>query len=176
MKKILITFILNSLFLLVSAQEAKFIAKVSKTMGHLDTKFKIEFSLENANGSQFTPPNFEDFTIVGGPSTSSNMSIINGTVTQSLSYIYLIKPKKIGNLTVPPATIKVNGEVLKTEKLKIKVEKSNTEDEEEAAIKENERQSPSPNADNNDFFEQFFGRQPVPKKEEAKKKRKTYTL
>jgi hypothetical protein len=165
------------------AQDAKFSVKVSKTTVNTNTKFKVEFVLENAGNGQFQAPKFEDFTVVGGPNQSSQMSIMNGEVSQSMTYTYMLMPKKTGEFVLPAASMKLKNETLKTEKVKIKVTEPSDEDDDEAsAIEENERiktpESSMQNPFGNDLFQQFFQQMPraTPKKEDGRKKRKSYNL
>ncbi len=149
------------------AQEAKFTATVSKSTVALDSKFKVEFKLENAQGSNFQAPDFENFTLLGGPSTSSAMSIVNGEVTQSISYVYYLKPKEKGSFTLDAATIKAGGKALTTEAVTIQV----VEETEEGAEEEIPQQA--------DPFSHFFQRRmptPQPKQEAPRKQRKTYKI
>ena len=149
----------------VLAQEVKFTATVSRSTVALNSKFKVEFKLENAQGGQFKAPDFEDFELVGGPSTNSSMSIVNGEVTQSISYVYYLRPKELGEFRVKPASVKVNGKEVKTEELDIKVV-------EEVSGEEEEIQQMDPFGN---MFPYHF-QQPQPKKEAPKKKRKNYSI
>jgi hypothetical protein len=152
----------------VLAQEVKFTATVSRSTVALNSKFKVEFKLENAQGGNFKAPDFEDFELVGGPSTNSSMSIVNGDVTQSISYVFYLKPKEVGAFRVKPASVKVNGKEVKTEELDITVvEEIDGGGEEEEQIQQM------------DPFGSMFPfrfQQPQPAKELPKKKRKSYSI
>jgi hypothetical protein len=151
----------------VLAQEAKFTATVSKETVALNSKFKLEFKLENAQGTNFQAPDFDDFIVVGGPSTSSSMSIINGEVTQSISYVYYLKPKETGSFTVKAAKIKAGNKDLKTEKLSIKV------------VEGGDAEMEDENTELRDPFNGFFQQRipsPQPKQETPRKKRKAYQI
>src|ERR1035437_7682695 len=76
-----------------------FRADVSNTKVALSESFQIDFTLEGANGN-ITPPAFNNFTVVSGPSTSSNYQMINGTVSQSIPYSYILTPQKKGKFTI----------------------------------------------------------------------------
>lgn len=83
-------------------------------------EYKIE--LENANGTNLKIPKFEGFTIVSGPMQSSGDRMVNGRiVSRKKGYSYTLLPAKVGNLTIPPATVQVNGKTLKTKSINIKV-------------------------------------------------------
>ncbi len=119
MKNIL-TYILLFSSLLLKAQDFK--VDVSSKLVGLNETFEITFSL-NQSGKNFTPPSFNDFTIIRGPSQSSSTSIINGNITKEISYSYVLKPKKIGVFTILPATIKVRNNTIGTSPVSIQVKK-----------------------------------------------------
>ena len=119
--------IVSFLFLLVMgmpalAQEGPtFKVQVSSDSVLLGNIFIVKFILENAQGEQFEAPEFSEFEIVAGPSYSSNMSIVNGEMNQSVSYIYYLKPRDIGNFFIHPASIATKESVLETDPLEIMV-------------------------------------------------------
>ena len=86
--------------------------------------FQVTFKLDGAKGNAFQPPSFEGFTVVGGPSTSTSMSIINGRTSQSMSYTYALMPKSSGVKEIGSAAIKVGGNTLRTTPIKINVLKA----------------------------------------------------
>lgn len=87
----------------------------------VDGYFEVTFTLRNATGSDFTPPLFQHFTVLSGPSSSSSMQIVNGQVTREVAYSYTLQPEKPGKFVIGPASIKANGKKLKTESLIIQV-------------------------------------------------------
>jgi hypothetical protein len=58
--------------------------------------FEVIFSIKNAEGSDFVPPSFNGFKVVGGPNLQSSRTIINGTVSQSTNYGYYCGNDKSG--------------------------------------------------------------------------------
>lgn len=123
MKKSLFLFL--SLFLGYQAgfsqENARFTVKVSMDSILYGHYFQAVFTLENAKGENFQAPSFEDFQVVSGPNFSSSFSMINGEVTQSVSYTFYLEPKEIGNYYIQPASISVGEQMLETEPLEILV-------------------------------------------------------
>lgn len=89
----------------------------------LDGYFDVVFTLAGANGTQFAPPSFKDFVILSGPSTSTSMQIINGNVSREMSFSYTLQASKTGTLSIGSASIKVNGNTLRTKPISIDVVK-----------------------------------------------------
>jgi hypothetical protein len=84
-------------------------------------RFQIYFILENAQGSNFTPPNFKGFTVLSGPFPSSNMQWVNGVMTSSISYSYILQAAEPGKHTIGPATITAGGKKLQTNPIDITI-------------------------------------------------------
>jgi hypothetical protein len=107
----------------VLAQEVTFTGSVNKkTMSRLST-IQLTFTLKNAQPEGFTPPSLNNFTIISGPATSTNMHIVNGAVTRSVSYTYMIQPKVEGKITIGPAFMRANGKKMKSAPITIDVVK-----------------------------------------------------
>jgi len=102
------------------AQDApKFTVQVGSDSILLGNYFEVKFILENAKGRNFSAPEFENFSIVGGPNQSSSFSMINGEVSQSLSYSYFLQPISEGNFYIEPASIEVDGSFLESAPMEI---------------------------------------------------------
>lgn len=172
MRRLLTLIILFSAFLLSAQENPTFKVEVSTDSVLMDNYFEVKFTLENVEGRQFSPPNFDDFQVIAGPNTSSSMSIVNGDITQSMSYSYYLKPKDIGNYYIPPASIEANGQFIESEPIEISIHPNP-----DGII-----QRPPQQQDNffdpfNDGFLKDFDRQmpaspPIPERKEASKKKK----
>ncbi|QOD59709.1 protein BatD [Polaribacter haliotis] len=101
------------------AQEATIQAKVSKNKLGLNQRLRIVFSINKQGGENFTPPNFTNFRVVGGPSQSVSQSWVNGKTTFSQSYTYIIQPTRKGELSIGTASVKIGGKTIKTDPIKI---------------------------------------------------------
>ena len=116
---------LTILILLISAQgilaQVTFKAAVSKTELGLNERLRIEFSIDKQGGDDFTPPDFKNFKVLAGPSQSSSFSSINGRTSYKLTYTYVIQPLSKGNFSIPSASITYNGDVIKSNTVRIVV-------------------------------------------------------
>ncbi|RLD43240.1 MAG: hypothetical protein DRI86_10310 [Bacteroidetes bacterium] len=92
----------------------------------LGGQFRLTYSINQ--DADFTGPEFNDFQLLGGPSTSSStsMQIINGRTssTTKKSYTYYVKAIKLGKLKLPIATVSVNEKVYKSAPISIEVVKN----------------------------------------------------
>jgi oxygen tolerance protein BatD len=116
---------LNILILLLTSQVAltqvTFKTTVSKTELGLNERLRIEFSIDKQGADDFTPPSFNNFKVLAGPSQSSSFSSINGKTTYKLTYIYIIQPTVKGTFTIPSASITYEGQTIKSNTVRISV-------------------------------------------------------
>lgn len=106
---------------LMAQDGARFTVEVSTDSILFGNYFKVTFTLENARGNEFSAPDFSEFHVVSGPNQASSMSIVNGAMTQSISYSYYLEPKDIGNFYIQPASVAVEGQVMETLPIEVMV-------------------------------------------------------
>lgn len=116
-----LTYILLSLFALSSfGAKVQFTAKTSHQVVEVGQRFQITFTV-NSRGGNFTPPDFNDFRLLGGPNQSQSMQYINGQVSHSTSLSYILAATEEGTFTIGAASITVDGESYETDPIEIKV-------------------------------------------------------
>ncbi|CAI8259759.1 MAG: Uncharacterised protein [Polaribacter sp. SA4-10] len=119
--KIYISIFVSILSIALVAQEAKLTTTVSKNKLGLNQRLRVEFSINKQGGDNFTPPRFQNFRIVGGPSQSISQSYFNGKSSYKQSYSYIVQPTKKGILIIPAASIDVDGNKIKSAPVKVRV-------------------------------------------------------
>jgi hypothetical protein len=108
-------------------------------------RFRVTWEL-NAGGSNFSAPQISDFRVLGGPNQSTSMQYINGSMTQSISFSYILEAKKEGEFTIAPATIQANGNTIASNEVKIRVVKGQPSTNSQAGgQKSNQNASGNPN-------------------------------
>lgn len=112
---------LIALFSLQAQQNISFSVSVSSDSILLGNQFEARFTLKNAKGENFQAPIFDEFDVISGPNTSSSATIINGAMTQSITYTYRLRPRDIGNYFIPPASVEIEGNIVETQPLEIMV-------------------------------------------------------
>ena len=103
------------------AQEVSFKTTISKNRLGLNERLRITFSINKQGADDFTPPYFKNFKVLAGPMQSTNFSYVNGKQSFEQSYTYTIQPKKRGAFTIPSASIKIDGNVIKSNTVKVTV-------------------------------------------------------
>jgi hypothetical protein len=104
--------------------QIEFKTSVSKNKLGVNQRFRVEFTVNKQGADNFKVPAFSNFKVVGGPSSSVNQSWINGKVSYSQSYIYILEPKREGELIIEPASIEYNKQIIKSNSVKISVSKA----------------------------------------------------
>lgn len=104
------------------------------TVGQYD-RFQVDFVFEggDVNGlSNYRPPAFNGLRVLSGPNQSSSMSIINGRVSGSLTFSYILQPINVGEFTIASASVDYGGRTFKTDPLKIRIEKGTPQQQKES--------------------------------------------
>jgi len=117
MKRYLILFLCCFQGLMAQVQ---FEAKVSKTTLGINERLRVDFVM-NDDGDNFSPPAFDGFKVIAGPSQQVSQSWINGKVTFNKIYSYFLLPTERGVQTIKQATIDIRGQIYKTTPIKITV-------------------------------------------------------
>lgn len=108
----------------LAAQEASFTAEApSKVV--MGQQFQLSYVFANMDPKDFRAPEFDDFEVLFGPSTSvsSSTQIIQGKRTSSVQrrFTYYLAPKKEGTFTIPAATATHKKEKISSNTLSITV-------------------------------------------------------
>lgn len=122
--KVYISFLVTLFNLTLFAQEATLSVAVSKNKLGVNQRLRVEYNINKQGGDNFKQPSFRNFKVVGGPSQSVSQSWVNGTVSFSQSYTYIIQPKRIGEFDLPSASIEIDGKKIVSKPVKIIVTKA----------------------------------------------------
>ena len=123
MKKILLILIIFGNVCASFAQEVEFKASAPAQV-IMGRPFQLSYSV-NQRAKDLRAPEFVDFDYVAGPYTSqsSSTSFVNGKRTSSfnLTFTYTLMANKEGTFTIPPASIKVDGDTYTSNGVRITV-------------------------------------------------------
>jgi len=88
----------------------------------LEEQLEVKYTLKNTKAlGVFETPVFEGFQLLAGPMTSQSMSIINGDMTQTASYTFILKPTDLGIFLIPSTSIETEEGFLVTEEVALVV-------------------------------------------------------
>ena len=123
MKKILSIVLFVGIALGAFADEVVFKASAPKQVV-VGKPFQVTYTV-NQRSRDLRAPEFTDFEVLSGPytSTSSSTSFVNGrrTSTFEQTYTYMLMALKAGTFTIGPATVKVDGDPVQSNGVRIEV-------------------------------------------------------
>ena len=135
MKKILLILFIFGNVCASFAQEVEFKASAPAQV-IMGRPFQLSYSV-NQRAKDLRAPEFVDFDYVAGPYTSqsSSTSFVNGKRTSSfnLTFTYTLMANKEGTFTIPPASIKVDGDTYTSNGVRITVLPADEPDDASAA-------------------------------------------
>lgn len=121
MKRFILLWLLVGLYQVVSA--AQFMATIDKARGTLEDTFYLTLQVEGVrqtNRPQLS--NSPDFTY-NYQGQSSQMQIVNGKMFSKIEFRYALIPKRLGSLTVPQASVVLDGKTYHSNPITITVTK-----------------------------------------------------
>jgi hypothetical protein len=128
MEKVIKTWLLIISFMLPGmgilwAQGVQFTTAVSSTQIGVGEPFRVQFTINNAsNISGFQAPAFHGFEILSR-SQSQSTSIINGKVSQSVTFEFILQANAQGRYTIAGAKARIDGDRMQSNPISVSVEK-----------------------------------------------------
>ena len=107
-----------------NAQDGTFTASANPNPVAAAEQFQLTltFSGTDINGlKNFKPPNFNQFVVISGPNQSTSRQWVNGAMSGSLSYVYMLYARQPGKYTIGAANIEYKGKNLSSNPLTINV-------------------------------------------------------
>ncbi|MBN3040015.1 MAG: protein BatD, partial [Candidatus Omnitrophica bacterium] len=120
-----ITFFLSVVFFMLSfscfSEDISFDVSVDRKTASLGSGIELRLNFRGTQSiRQPQLPEIEGFSqSYIGP--SSNINIVNGRVSSSISHIYRLLPLKVGDLMIPSLTVEYNGQTFTSEPIAIKI-------------------------------------------------------
>jgi BatD DUF11 like domain len=104
--------------------QSAFTASVDKDQVAFGDYFQLTFTFEGSQGGKnFRPPAFNNFMVLSGPNQSTRMQIVNGAVSSSISYTYILQPRDEGKFTIGSASIEAENKKYQSQPITIEVVK-----------------------------------------------------
>lgn len=108
------------------AQEATFVASLDPDRVGAGEQFQLMFSFSGSGTtlpSGLNPPDFGQFVVISGPNPSQSVQFINMKASVGVTYTYVLYARQPGTYTIGAASIDYKGATLRTEPVKVIVEK-----------------------------------------------------
>jgi hypothetical protein len=126
-KIILLNLLLVSVLI---GQDISFNAGVDRTTVGLGESFELRFIIKanNVNAVRgFKPPNFSNFFLLSGPNQSTSMQIINGAMSASITYSYVMQAKSPGSASIGAASVFYDNKEYFTKPITLNITRSSTQ-------------------------------------------------
>jgi RNA-binding protein YhbY len=106
------------------AQDGIFTASAEPSRIAAGEQFRVTFSFDGSDYNSvrdFKAPDFGQFVVLSGPNQSTNMQWVNGKMSASISYTYILYARQAGKMTIGSATMNYKGKILKSDPIQIEV-------------------------------------------------------
>mgnify|MGYP002789645568 CR=1 FL=1 len=102
--------------------QLKLVAVPDKIIIHPHETLQLQFVAEGiSRADEFTAPVFRNFERIGNVIESNGWTWVNGSLTEYVSYTYLLRPKVKGKLAIASAVMKVKGKMYASQPVTIQV-------------------------------------------------------
>lgn len=95
-------------------------AEIDRMQSSLDEPFNMNVTVQGSLDGEVIEPESKDFEF-NRTGTSTNISVINGTITKERQYSYQVRALKEGRLTIPSLKARVDKEDLQTTPFQVEV-------------------------------------------------------
>ena len=127
------------------AQDGTFTASAEPSRIATGEQFQVTFTFDGSDYNSvrnFKAPDFGQFVVISGPNQSTNMQWVNGRMSASISYTFLLYARQPGKMTIGSASIEYKGKTLKSSPIPIEVTQGKS--------KQQQAQANQPSADAGD--------------------------
>ncbi len=122
-----ITLFLFVVALEINAQDGTFTASADPTRVAAGEQFQVTFTFSGSDVNSvrnLKAPDFGNFVVISGPNQSTNMQWINGRMSASITYTYILYARQSGKYNIGSASIEYKGKTLTTESIQLEVTQS----------------------------------------------------
>lgn len=109
---------------IAGAEQIAFTAAVDQSEVQVGSTFQLSLNVKSSGGQVDANPTMPDFgglKVVGGPSNSTQTTIINGAITTVSSVGYLLSAPRAGKFTIGASRLECNGKSYETKPIAITV-------------------------------------------------------
>lgn len=123
----ILSFVVVLMFSSLNLFGQKFELTADKTTVKQNERFQIYFTFEGGDGTNLTgfrPPKFDKLKILSGPNQSSSIRMVNGKISSTITYSYIVIAQNTGKRKIESGSIQFKRKKYKTGTLTLNVLKS----------------------------------------------------
>jgi hypothetical protein len=165
MKKVKLIIFCLLLSNLLFGQDISFNASVDRNTIGLGESFELRFIIKSTNVNAvrgFKPPSFSNFFLLSGPNQSTSMQIINGAMSASVTYSYVMQAKSPGSATIGAASVFYDNKEYFTKPITLNITRTSTQPNQQQRQQQQQPGS-APQVTNKDLSQNVFVRAVVDK-------------
>jgi hypothetical protein len=105
-------------------QDGTFTASADPARVAAGEQFQVTFTFTGSDynsARNFKAPDFAQFVVISGPNQSTNMQWVNGRMSASIGYTYILYARQSGRIMIGPASIEYKGKTLRSDPVQIEV-------------------------------------------------------
>ena len=162
MKKLVLIIFFLFVYHIAESQDVSFEASVDRTTVGLGESVELRFIVKGGSINSLTdfrPPDFSNFHILAGPNKSTSMQIMNGAVSASIIYYYVIQGKTVGSVTIGSARINYENKEYSTKPITLNIVRTATQPQQQ----QQQQQQSAPHGNPTDLSQNIFLRTIVDK-------------
>ncbi len=114
----------------LKAADIEITTSINRTKVSLNQDFTLTIEISGDKANQVGDPivpDIDDFAVyLGSSGTAQNIQIINGKMSVTRSQSFMFKAVKMGNFTIPPAEVVLNGKRYRSQPIQIEIGKATT--------------------------------------------------
>lgn len=95
-------------------------ATINRPEAAVEDQLLLTITVEGSRSASPELPDLSDFEVYSR-GQSTQMSFVNGRVTSSVSYNYVLVPKRTGSFTIGAATVELDGETFSSEPIQVRI-------------------------------------------------------
>lgn len=95
-------------------------ATINRAEAAIEDQLLLTLTVEGSRSAAPNLPDLADFDVYPR-GQSTQMSFVNGRVTSSVSYNYVLMPKRTGSITIGPASVELDGQVYTSQPIEVRI-------------------------------------------------------
>ena len=124
MRKVYLLILIFMITLSAKGFAQKYSATVDKSTVSQGERFQAYFTFSGGDMNSiknFRAPDFRGLTVLSGPNESSSIQMVNGAVSSTVTYSYVLVAPSVGNFTIGSSSLFYKGKRFVTKPIRVKV-------------------------------------------------------
>ena len=166
--------LLGMVFITTWCWAQKLTATVNRNTVAVGEHFNLSFKIDG-QGENFKIPSFKNFRLLSGPNQSNQMQYVNGQMSSSITYSFILGAIKEGDFKLPIASVTLNGKEIKSNEISVKVVKPSQAQQQRQQQQKDQKAAQEKQLKENIYLKMFISKNKVYQGEQVTATLKLYT-